>query len=390
MPFSFYEEDHEAFRQTVRSLVERSVLPHAEDWEEARLVDRSFWKAAAGAGVLGLRTPERFGGAGSGDYRFRCVLQEELAQAGAASLASGLAINEDIVGSYLVRFGTEEQQATWLPGMAAGDVITSIAMTEPGGGSDLRGMRTSARREGDDWVLNGAKTFITNGSSSDLVIVAARTGEENGRAVLSLFLVPSTTPGFQRGRKLKKLGLHAQDTAELFFDDMALPAGALLGEEGAGFRQLTAQLPLERLSIAWRAVVAAEAAVHWTVAYARERKAFGRRLADLPNTRFRLAELTTEVEVTRAYLERLVLDLNEGVLDAVTGAKAKWWATEMQNRVVAACLQLHGGYGYMDEYKISRAYADARVQTIVGGTTEIMKDIIGRDLAGPRTDRKTT
>ncbi|MEU6201098.1 acyl-CoA dehydrogenase family protein [Streptomyces sp. NPDC047061] len=384
MPYTFYEDDHAAFRRTVRSLVERSVVPYLEEWEEARLVDRSVWKAAASAGVLGLRIPERFGGAGSADYRFRCVIQEELAEVGAAALASGFSINEDIVGSYLVRFGTEEQQSRWLPGMAAGEVVTSIAMTEPGGGSDLRGIRTAARRDGSDWVLNGAKTFITSGSSSDLVIVAARTGEASGRARLSLFLVPSAAPGFQRGPKLKKLGLHAQDTAELYFDDLRLPAGALLGEEGSGFGQLTAQLPLERLSIAWRAVTAAEAAVRWTLEYTRERQVFGRRLVDFQNTRFRLAELTTEVEVTRGYLERCILDLNEGTFDAVTGAKAKWWATELQNRVVAACLQLHGGYGYMDEYRISRAYADARVQTIVGGTTEIMKEIIGRDLAGPR------
>ncbi|MCX4815190.1 acyl-CoA dehydrogenase family protein [Streptomyces sp. NBC_01239] len=387
MPYSFYEDDHTAFRHSVRGLVQRSVLPHQEEWEEARLVDRSFWKAAAGVGALGLRIPERFGGAGSDDYRFRCVIQEELAEVGAASLASGIAINEDIVASYLVRFGTEEQQRRWLPGMAAGDVVTSIAMTEPGGGSDLRGIRTLARRDGSDWVLDGAKTFITNGAGSDLVIVAARTGETAGRARLSLFLVPSTAAGFQRGRKLKKLGLHAQDTAELFFDGLRLPADALLGEEGTGFRQLTAQLPLERLSIAWRAVVAAEAAVRWTLEYTRERTAFGQRLVDFQNTRFRLAELTTEVEVTRSHLERCILDLNDGTLDAITGAKAKWWATELQNRVVGACLQLHGGYGYMDEYRISRAYADARVQTLVGGTTEIMKDIIGRDLAGPKPDR---
>ncbi|WP_329530352.1 acyl-CoA dehydrogenase family protein [Streptomyces sp. NBC_01450] len=384
MPYSFFEDDHTAFRRTVRSLVERSVTPHLEEWEEARLIDRSVWKAAAAAGVLGLRIPERFGGAGADDYRFRCVIQEELAEVGAAALASGFSINEDIVASYLVRFGTDEQRERWLPGMAAGEVVASIAMTEPGGGSDLRGIRTTARREGTEWVLNGTKTFITSGSSSDLVIVAARTGEAAGRSRLSLFLVPSTAQGFQRGRRLRKLGLHAQDTAELYFDDLRLPPEALLGEEGAGFGQLTAQLPLERLSIAWRAVVAAEAAVRWTVAYTRERQVFGRRLVDFQNTRFRLAELTTEVEVTRGYLERCILDLNEGTLDAVTGAKAKWWATELQNRVVAACLQLHGGYGYMDEYRISRAYADARVQTLVGGTTEIMKEIIGRDLAGPK------
>ncbi|MEV1025224.1 acyl-CoA dehydrogenase family protein [Streptomyces sp. NPDC050264] len=387
MPFSFYEDDHEAFRQTVRTYVERSVVPNQQAWEEDRLVDRAAWKAAAASGLLGLRIPEEFGGAGSSDYRFRCVVQEEFAAVGAAAAASGFSINEDIVGSYLTRFGTARQKERWLPPMATGDLVTSIAMTEPGGGSDLRGMRTSARRDGNDWLLGGAKTFITNGFGADLVIVAARTGEERGRAVLSLFLVPTDTPGFERGRKLKKLGLHAQDTAELFFDGVRLPAEALLGEEGAGFAHLTAQLPLERLSIAWRALAASEAALRWTLDHVRQRQMFGKRLADLQNTRFRLAEMTTETDVTRSFLERCVLRLNEGDLDAVTGAKAKWWATELQNRVVTGCLQLHGGYGYMDEYPISRAYADARVQTLVGGTTEIMKDIIGRDLAGPRPTR---
>ncbi|GLY38919.1 acyl-CoA dehydrogenase [Amycolatopsis sp. NBRC 101858] len=384
MPQAFYDEDHEAFRHTVRAFVERSVRPHAEDWEEHRRIDREAWQAAGAAGVLGLRIPEPFGGAGTDDYRFRCVVQEELAAIGAAALASSFSINEDIVASYLTKFGTDDQKKQWLPGMAAGEIVTSIAMTEPRAGSDLRGIRTSARRDGSDWVIAGTKTFITNGFSSDLVIVAARTGESDGRAVLSLFLVPSSAPGFARGAKLKKLGLHAQDTAELFFDDLRVPADALLGEEGSGFRQLTTQLPLERLSIAWRGLVAAESALRWTVEYTRERTAFGKRIADFQNTQFRLAELTTEVDITRAYLERCIHQLIEGSFDAVTGAKAKWWATELQNRVVSACLQLHGGYGYMDEYPISRAFADARVQTLVGGTTEIMKGIVGRDLVGPR------
>ena len=382
MPTSFYTDDHDAFRQTVRAFVERTVLPNLDDWDEQRRIDRDTWRIAAAAGVLGLRVPERFGGAGTDDYRFRCVVQEEFAAVGAAALASSFSINEDIVGSYLTRFGTEEQQKQWLPGMASGEIVTSIAMTEPRGGSDLRGITTTARRDGDGWVIDGSKTFITNGYSCDLVIVAARTGENAGRAKLSLFLVPASAAGFSRGGKLKKLGLHAQDTAELFFDDVRVPAEALLGDEGAGFRQLTAQLPLERLSIAWRGLVAAEAALRWTVDYTRERKAFGQRIVDFQNTRFRLAELTTEVEVTRAYLERCIGELGEGTFDAVTGAKAKWWATELQNRVVSACLQLHGGYGYMDEYRISRAFADARVQTLVGGTTEIMKQIIGQDIAG--------
>ncbi|GAC70329.1 acyl-CoA dehydrogenase family protein [Gordonia soli] len=381
MPQPYYDDDHEAFRSSVRDFIGRDVTPNLDRWEEERATGREVWKSAGALGILGLRFPERFGGGGVRDYRFRCVVQEELARVGAASLASGFSINEDIVGSYLTELGTEEQQRDWLPGMAQGNVVASIAMSEPIAGSDLRGMKTTAVRDGDEWVINGAKTFITSGYSSDVVLTAARTGEKEGRPQLSLILVPTTTPGFQRGRKLKKLGLHSQDTAEIAFDDVRVPAGNLVGAEGRGFHHLTAQLPLERLSIAWRALAAAEAALDWTIRYTSERKAFGTRIIDFQNTRFRLAELTTEVEITRSFLEQGVLALNAGEFDATLGAKAKWWTTELQNRVIDGCLQMHGGYGYMDEYPISRAYADARVQTIVGGTTEIMKEIIGRDLA---------
>lgn len=315
------------------------------------------------------------------DYRFRCVVQEELAAVGAASLASGFSINEDIVASYLTTFGTPDQQRQWLPGMAEGTIVASIAMSEPAAGSDLRGMKTTAVRDRDEWVINGAKTFITSGFSSDVVLTAARTGEHEGRPRLSLILVPTTTAGFMRGRKLRKLGLHSQDTAEIAFDNVRVPVTNLVGEEGRGFHHLTAQLPLERLSIAWRALCAAEAALDWTVKYTSERKAFGERIIDFQNTRFRLAEMTTEVDITRTFLEQSTLSYNAGTFDITQGAKAKWWATELQNRIVNGCLQLHGGYGYMDEYPISRAYADARVQTIVGGTTEIMKEIIGREIA---------
>ena len=381
MVAEFYESEHRAFREVVRDFVAREVVPHQQRWDEQRLIDRAVWVEAGKLGILGLRTPEEYGGGGVGDYRFRAVVSEELAKVGSAALASGIAINEDIVSSYLIALGTDDQKERWLPGMATGEVVASIAMSEPGTGSDLRGITTSARRDGDHWVLNGAKTFITNGASSDVVLVACRTGEKEGRPRFSLILVPTDAPGFQRGQKLRKLGLHAQDTAELFFEDVRVPAANLVGVEGRGFHHLTDRLPLERLSIAWRGLAAAEAAIAWTLDYTRQRSAFGTRIIDFQNTRFRLAELVTEVEVTRGYLETQVLRLNDGELDAVTAAKAKWWATELQNRVVDACLQLHGGYGYMEEYPIARAYADARVQTIVGGTTEIMKEIIGRSLA---------
>ncbi len=382
MPHSFYDADHEAFREVVRDFVARDVTPQLDEWEENRETGRAVWKSAGALGILGLRFPSEYGGGGASDYRFRCVVQEELARVGAASLASGFSINEDIVGSYLMELGTDGQKRAWLPGMASGEVVASIAMSEPAAGSDLRGMKTTAVRDGDEWVINGAKTFITSGFSSDVVL----TGDKDGRPRLSLILVPTTTPGFSRGRKLRKLGLHAQDTAEIAFSDVRVPAGNLVGELDRGFHHLTAQLPLERLSIAWRALCAAEAALDWTIKYTSERKAFGTRIIDFQNTRFRLAELTTEVDITRTFLEQSIHALNEGRFDATLGAKAKWWTTELQNRVVDACLQLHGGYGYMDEYPISRAYADARVQTIVGGTTEIMKEIIGRDLAGRYAD----
>jgi long-chain-acyl-CoA dehydrogenase len=378
----FYGPRHEEFRGVVREFVTREVVPHQSRWDEQRLVDRSAWQAAGRQGVLGIRVPEELGGGGQTDYRYRCVVAEEFARVGAAAFASGFGINEDIVGSYLAVLGTPEQQQAWLPRLAAGEIVTSMAMSEPGVGSNLRGISTTATRDGDSWVINGAKTFITNGYTADLVVVVCRTGGLPERPEFSLLLVESGTPGFTRGQKLRKIGLHAQDTAELFFDDVRVPATNLVGVEGRGFFHLTDQLPLERLSVGWRALAAAEAALDWTLDYTAGREAFGQPVLDYQNSRFRLAELVTEVEVTRAYLEQQVLRYNAGGLDAVQGAKCKWWATELQKRVVDACLQLHGGYGYMEEYPISRAYIDGRVQTIVGGTTEIMKEIIGRSLAG--------
>jgi alkylation response protein AidB-like acyl-CoA dehydrogenase len=377
----FYEAGHEEFRGVVREFVTREVTPNLARWDEERLVDRGAWRAAGAQGVLGIRFPEELGGGGQTDYRYRCVVAEEFARVGAAAFASGFGINEDIVGSYLTHLGTPEQQRTWLPRMAAGEAVTSMAMSEPAVGSNLRGIATTATRDGDTWVINGAKTFITNGYTSDVVLVVCRTGGLPERPAFSLMLVESGTPGFTRGQKLRKIGLHAQDTAELFFDDVRVPDTNLVGVEGRGFFHLTDQLPIERLSVAYRALAAAEAALDWTLDYTATREAFGQPVLDYQNSRFRLAELVTEVEVTRAFLEQQVLRYNDGGLDAVQGAKSKWWATELQKRVVDACVQLHGGYGYMEEYPISRAFVDGRVQTIVGGTTEIMKEIIGRSLA---------
>jgi long-chain-acyl-CoA dehydrogenase len=381
MQTELYDEDHEAFREVAREYVVREVAPHLEQWERQRLIDRSAWRAAGKQGLLGLTVPEQYGGGGQDDYRFRAVLVEELSAVGAASVHLGFAINEDIVLPYLLDLGTPEQKERWLPGFASGETISAVAMTEPGAGSDLRGIRTTAVRDGGDWVINGSKTFITNGIAADLVLVAARSGGAGGSGELSLFVVEEGAPGFSRGRKLEKVGLHAQDTAELFFDDVRVPAANLVGAAGRGLHHLMERLPKERLSLAFGAQAAAEAALRWTTDYVFERQAFGHPVAEFQTVGFALAELETEVEACRAYLDKAILALNAGTLSAVDAAKAKWWATEMQNRVVTRGVQLHGGYGYMLEYPIARAFADARVQTIYGGTNEIMKEIISRDIA---------
>ena len=310
---------------------------------------------------------------------------EELARVCAASVSSGFGLQDDIAIPYIVDLGTDEQKARWLPRMAAGECIGAIGMTEPGAGSDLQGIRTSAVRDGDDWVVSGAKTFITNGINADLVIVVARTDPGAGSRGFSLLVLERGMPGFSRGRQLDKIGLHAQDTAELFFDDARVPAANLLGREGGGFVHLMERLPLERMSIAMMALASLRAALDWTVEYTRQRTAFGQPIAAFQNTAFELATAVTEVDVLEAYLDKAVLALNEGELSAVDAAKAKLWATEVQRRVLDRCLQLFGGYGYMTEYPIARAYADARVQTIYGGTSEIMKTIIAREVTGLRT-----
>ena len=378
---TLFTEDHEAYRESVREFIAREVTPHYDDWEENRLVDRSAWLAAGKTGIIGLAVPEQYGGSGELDFRYRYIVAEEIARSATTSFGAGLGLHDDIVIPYIADLGTDEQKQRWLPGMAAGEIICAIAMTEPGTGSDLQGIKTTAVRDGDDWILNGQKTFITSGIHADIVIVAARTDPSAGSRGFSLLVVERGMEGFTRGRKLHKVGLAAQDTAELSFDNVRVPAGNLLGTEGGGLIHLMERLPRERLSIAVSAICVARAAYEWTKAYAFERSAFGKPIGDFQNTRFALAEMLTEIDVTQAYVDNAVLAINDGELSAVEAAQAKWWASELQKRVVDRCVQLHGGYGYMMEYPIGRAYVDSRIQTIYGGTTEIMKEIIGRDIA---------
>jgi len=381
----FYQPDHEAFREVVQAYVKREVAPNEQRWEEERNVDRQAWLAAGKQAIIGLSVPEEYGGGGTDDFRYRCVVSEELAKVCATSLSSGFGLQDDIAIPYIVDLATDEQKARWLPPMAAGECIGAIAMTEPGAGSDLQGIRTTAVRADDRWILNGAKTFITNGINSDLVIVVARTDPDAGARGISLLVVERGMDGFTRGRKLDKIGMHAQDTAELFFDDVRVPAANLLGNEGGGFVHLMERLPRERMSIAIMALASLRAALDWTVSYTTQRTAFGQPVAAFQNTGFELATAVTEVDVLEAYLDKAVLELNAGTLTAVDAAKAKLWATDVQHRVLDRCLQLFGGYGFMAEYPIARAYSDARVQTIYGGTSEIMKTIIARDITGLRT-----
>ncbi len=378
MKRTLFEPEHDLFRAAFRTFVEREILPFHAEWERAGAVPRDLWRAAGRQGFLCMDVPEAYGGAGARDYRFNAIIGEELWRAGATGPA--FALHTDIVVPYILHYGTPEQHRRWLPGCVSGECITAIAMTEPGAGSDVAAIQTTAARDGSGYVLNGQKTFISNGILNDLVIVAAKTDPDRGAKGISLLVVERGMPGYERGRRLEKIGLHAQDTAELFFRDVRVPRDNLLGEEGQGFRYLMEQLPRERLAIAVGAVAAAEAALEQTIRYCREREAFGRPLGALQTVRFTLAELATEVQIGRVFVDQCILALNQGELTAETAAMAKWWTTELQQRVVDACLQLHGGYGYMREYPIARAFLDARVQTIYGGTTEIMKEIIGRSL----------
>jgi len=375
---ALYEAEHEAFRAMVRSFLAKEVVPHHEAWMDEGIVDRSVWLKAGEQGLLGTDVPEEYGGGGVKDFRYNDVLAAEVSRVGASGL--GFALHNDVVAPYLLDLATDEQKARWLPGFVRGEIITAIAMTEPGAGSDLQGLQTSARRDGDEWVLNGSKTFITNGINADLVIVVARTDPEAGSRGFSLLVVERGMPGFERGRNLTKIGLKAQDTAELFFDDVRVPKANLLGTEGQGFFHLMSNLPQERLSIAAVAVAASRVVLDLTVDYCKTRTAFGRPIGKFQNTRFELAEMHTEVTIAETYLEKAILEHNAGRFTVEDAAMAKWWTTELQKRVVDRCLQLHGGYGYMLEYPVAKAFIDSRIQTIYGGTTEIMKEIIGRSL----------
>lgn len=375
---TLFEPEHEAFRQTCRTFCEKEIAPHHAEWEAAGIVARELWTAAGELGLLGFMMPEEYGGGGVEDFRFNAVLGEELTRIGATGV--GFRVHNDILSGYLGDLTTPEQKARWLPGYCDGSAITAIAMSEPGAGSDLQGIATTARRDGDAYILNGQKTFISNGINADLVVVVAKTDPGAGHRGISLLVVERGMLGFERGRNLDKIGLKAQDTAELFFSEVRVPAENLLGEEGSGFVSLMRNLPQERLAIAVNSAASIRRILDLTLDYCRERTAFGRPIGRFQANAFTLAELSTEADVARVYVDRCIEAHLAGELTAVDAAKAKWWTTELQKRTVDSCLQLFGGYGYMSEYPISRAYLDTRVQTIYGGTTEVMKEIIARDL----------
>ncbi|QBS40189.1 acyl-CoA dehydrogenase family protein [Nocardia sp. CS682] len=378
MERTLFEPEHDLFRESFRKFLDQHVAPNHAEWEEQGIVDRAVWLEAGKQGFLGMAMPEEYGGGGVKDFRYNAIVAEESVRGQYSGL--GFALHNDVIAPYLLELANEEQKQRWLPGFCSGEIITAIAMTEPGTGSDLQGIKTRAVRDGDDWVLNGAKTFITNGINADIVIVVAQTDPEKGAMGFSLLVVERGMPGFERGRNLDKLGLKAQDTAELSFTDVRVPAANLLGQEGAGFIHLMQNLPQERLSIAVMAAAAMEACLDMTIQYVRDRKAFGKPIGTFQNTRFVLAELATKTTAVRVLVDRFIEDLNNGKLSVEDAAMAKWWSTEEQVELIDRCLQLHGGYGYMKEYPIAKAYMDARVQTIYGGTTEIMKEIIGRSL----------
>ncbi len=375
---TLFEPEHDLFRESYRAFLDRHVAPYHSDWEKDKIVDRGVWLEAGKQGFLGMAVPEEYGGGGNPDFRYNTIITEETVAGGYNGIGFGL--HNDVVAPYLLRLAGEEQKQRWLPKFCTGEWITAIAMTEPGTGSDLQGIKTRAVKHGDHYVLNGSKTFITNGIHSDLVIVVAQTDPEKGAQGFSLLVVERGMAGFERGRHLDKIGLDAQDTAELSFIDVKVPAENLLGEEGLGFIYLMQNLPQERISIAIMAAAAMETVLEQTIGYTKERKAFGRPVGSFQNSRFLLAELATEATMVRIMVDEFIrLHLDEK-LAVEQAAMAKWYSTEAQVRLVDRCLQLHGGYGYMREYPIARAYLDSRVQTIYGGTTEIMKEIIGRSL----------
>ncbi len=380
MQRTIFTDEHEMFRDAFRQFVEKEIVPTVPTSGRRRDRPRELFPAAGASGFLGMDVPEEHGGGGVDDFRYNLIIGEELQRSGTGGAGLGITLHNDICLPYFTSLGTDEQKERWLPGICSGELITAIAMTEPGIGSDLASMGTTAIRDGDNYVVNGSKTFITNGINADLVITAVKTDPTQKHKGMSLVVLERGMDGFERGRNLEKVGLHSQDTAELFFTDVQVPMANLLGTEGQGFVHLVHNLPQERLSIAAAGVAAAEAAFGWTLDYVKDRKAFGQPIGSFQNSRFKLAEMRTEIDLALVFIDRCIEALNDGTLTAEEAAEAKWWCTELQKRVVDTCVQLHGGYGYMLEYPIARAYTDARITTIYGGTTEIMKEIIGRSL----------
>jgi alkylation response protein AidB-like acyl-CoA dehydrogenase len=380
MERSLYEQEHQQFREGFRGFLEGEITPAYERWERNGIVDRAAYAAAGRLGYVGMAVPEQYGGAGVDDFRFNAVIAEECEAAGVGGFGLGLAVHTDICLPYFLRYASPEQQQRWLPGLARGELICAIAMSEPDAGSDLAGLRATGVTDGDGFRVNGAKTFITNGINADLVIAAVKTEPDAGSKGISLLVLERGMEGFERGRNLQKIGQHAQDTAELFFQDVRVPGDNLLGEKNSGFYYLTHNLAQERLGIAVAAIAAATSILGWTLEYVQQRRAFGRAVADFQHTRFALAELATEIDIAQTYVDRCITARNAEVLSGEDAAKAKWWCTELQGRVADVCVQLHGGYGYMAEYPVARAWADARATRIYGGTNEIMKEIVARSL----------
>lgn len=379
MKRTIYNEDHEAFRQSCAAFLEKEVTPHLEEHLAGKGLPRDFWLAAGREGFLGLEIPEEFGGSEAGDYRFNAVWGEELSKIN-ASISSCVGIHADIVAPYLVELTTEEQKKRWLPGFTSGEILTAIGMTEPGGGSDLAGLKSTAVRDGNEWVINGSKTFITNGYTADLIVTAVRTDPTKGARGITLFGIEATDAGFSRGRKLDKVGQEESDTAELFFEDVRLGDDRVIGQLGYGFIAMMERLPQERLGAAVSNIAHAKQILLETIQYAHDRKAFGASIGSLQHNKFLLAELVTKIEVAEAYVDAAVLAHSNKELTAIDAAKAKWWSAEIQNDVLDHCVQLHGGYGFMNEYRVARAWRDARVTKIWAGSNEIMKELIGRDL----------
>ncbi|MEH6365839.1 MAG: acyl-CoA dehydrogenase family protein [Pseudomonas marincola] len=377
IPRTIFSSDHELFRDSVRKFLEQDAVPFHAQWEKDGFIDRALWNKAGEAGMLCSHIPEEYGGIGA-DFLYSTVVIEEIGKLGLTGI--GFSLHSDIVAPYILHYGSEALKQKYLPKMVSGEMVTAIAMTEPGAGSDLQGVKTTAVLDGDDYIINGSKTFITNGYLADLVIVVAKTDPKAGAKGTSLFLVEANTPGFTKGQRLEKVGMKAQDTSELFFQDVRVPKENLLGQAGMGFAYLMQELPQERLTVGIGAIASAQAALGWTLEYTRDRKAFGKAISDFQNTRFKLAEMATEIQVGQVFVDRcLELHLN-GKLDVPTAAMLKYWGTDLQCKVLDECVQLHGGYGFMWEYPVARAWADARVQRIYAGTNEIMKEIIARSL----------